>query len=308
MGPDGWHPAAMMDGVRTPMRGDLTPGTPQGPARPGDNHPPPMPEDLWHPRSSCDRRCHDQASGRSAGAVRQTVRALTALPLLLGTLCLALAGHVLLRRGGRGLRGWFRAFLRALGIRFTVHGQPPPPGRGSLLVCNHISWLDLVAVNAVVPARFVVKSELRSTPVVSVLARSRASIYLDRSRPKSLPATVAEVAEALRAGAPVGVFPEGTTWCGARGGSYRSAVFQAAIDAQVPVRPVVVRYRTVQREAATSAALVDSSLLQCVRRVLAERRLHLELHLLPEIPPGTAPDRRELAAQVQAAADAVRFE
>lgn len=284
-------------------------GAGTSPKAPGheDGHPPPPSKDLWYPESSCDRRCI-QEPGPTVGRLRQAVRLLAALAVLCGALLLALADYTVLGRGGRGLRGWFRMLLRALGVRLTLHGEWPrlARGRGTLLVCNHVSWLDIFAVNAAAPARFVVKSELRSWPVVATLARSRASIYLDRSRPKSLPQTVASVTEALKEGAVVGVFPEGTTWCGIRGGTYRPALLQAAIDAGAPIQPVVIRYRTNCDKPATSVAFLDTPLPQSVRRVLAERRLHLEVHLLAEIRPAASLDRRRLAARIQAAAEATR--
>jgi len=273
-----------------------------------DVHPPTPPQDLWRPISACNRRCLQEPSP-TAGRARRALRLAAGLVVMLGALVLALADHLLLRRGGRGLRLWFRAFLRALGIRLEVHGgEEVNRMRGTLLVSNHVSWLDLPAINAAVPSRFVVKSELRSWPFVATLAKSRNSIYLDRARPTTLPLTVADVTRALRAGGIVGVFPESTTWCGRAGGTYRPALLQAAIDAGAPVRPVVLRYRTSRADPATSVAFVDTSLANSLRNVVSERWLCVEVHVLPELVPLPGESRRELAARVRTAAENVRHE
>jgi diguanylate cyclase (GGDEF)-like protein/PAS domain S-box-containing protein len=107
-----------------------------------------------------------------------------------------------------------------------------------------------------------------------------------------------EVATALRTGATVAVFPEGTTWCGAAGGRYRPAFFQAAIDANAPVRPVVLRYRTLQGTPATDIAYVDT-LAGTLRRVLSARDIELHIDVLPAIHPRPGEDRRSLAARAQ---------
>jgi 1-acyl-sn-glycerol-3-phosphate acyltransferase len=138
------------------------------------------------------------------------------------------------------VRALARAALAALGVRVTVRGGTPRPG--SLLVANHVSWLDVVVLLAAAPARLVAKREVRGYPAVGALAAAAGTIFLDRSQPRHLPRLVAEVAAALRAGTSVAVFPEGTTYCGAVGGRWRPAMFQAAIDARVPVVPLRVAY------------------------------------------------------------------
>jgi len=111
---------------------------------------------------------------------------------------------------------------------------------------------------------------------------------------RGLPATVAATAAALRTGADVAVFPEGTTWCGAAGGPFRRAVFQAAVDAGAPVRPVAVVLRLPGGDRAVDAAFIgEQTLWDSLLRVLRLRALDCELTVLPALTPSR--DRRELA-------------
>jgi len=235
----------------------------------------------WQPRSACGPQC------RPAGAPR--VGAGVALPRLAGLLGVLLSALVLvplLRHAAA--RTVSRGILAALGIRLIWRGAAPRPG--TLLVANHVSWLDVVALSAVTPVRLVAKHDVRTWPVVGSLAALTGSIFVDRSRPKRLPGTVAEVAAALRAGRSVAVFPEGTTFCGAGRGRFRPALFQAAVDAGAPVVPVTIRYGSPD-----AAFIGDDTLWSSVRRVAGLRGLTVTLIGSPALRPEPGADRRSLA-------------
>jgi 1-acyl-sn-glycerol-3-phosphate acyltransferase len=210
-------------------------------------------------------------------------------------------------RRGRNLltRAIFRAVLLAMGVTLVVHGAIPGPGRGALVVNNHTSWLDIVAVNAVRPMRAVAKKDIASWPVLGWLVTAAGSVYVDRENIRALPGTVATLAEVLRGGAMVNVTPEGTTWCGLTHGRFRPALFQAAIDGGVPVLPVAVRFRQNGAPTTAPAFIGDETIVDSVLRTAALRRLVLEVHVLAEIAPGRAAGRRELAALAERAVDAV---
>ena len=169
------------------------------------------------------------------------------------------------------------------------------------MVNNHISWLDIVAINALRPMRALAKKEIAGWPVLGGLVRRGGSIFLDRERLTTLPATMASLADALRTGSLVSVTPEGTTWCGLASGRFTTATFQAAIDGGVPVRPIALRYRLADgRETSRPSFIGPESLIASLRRVAALRGLVLEIHICPEIAPGRAENRRELAALAEA--------
>ncbi|MBC7271855.1 MAG: 1-acyl-sn-glycerol-3-phosphate acyltransferase [Streptomyces sp.] len=259
---------------------------------------------VWLPGAPCTPRACVEPAQRGAAAVRAVLR-LTAVTVVL------LAGLVLLPVGRHVpaalVRHWSRTIVRAAGVRVRVHGPAAPAG-GVLLVANHISWLDIPLLAAVRPARMIAKTEIRQWPVAGALAARAGVVFIERDRLRALPHTVARLADALRAGAAVGVFPEGSTWCGRAQGTFRRAVFQAALDAGVPVQPVQLTYRLATGAASTAPAFVgDDSLLASVWRVAATRGLVAEVEVRPVIRPGTHPDRRSLARAAQPpSADASR--
>jgi 1-acyl-sn-glycerol-3-phosphate acyltransferase len=269
---------------------------------------------LWQPRSACGPHClPGPGQTPTVSRLRQAGR-LTALfgALLLGVLLVPVLP--LLPTAGRqaASRGWARSVLGALGISLRVRGRLPR--RRALLVANHISWLDILAMAAVAPARMLAKQEVRRWPLIGPLAAVSGTIFVNRTRPRALPGTVAKVATALRADRVVAVFPEGTTWCGKpraadecpAGGRFRPAMFQAAIDTGAPVVPLTVGYRTGPgRDDTTAAAFLgDDSLWASMRRVLAVRGLCVTVTAAPALHPEQTATRRGLA---QVAESAVRM-
>ncbi|SFD70053.1 1-acyl-sn-glycerol-3-phosphate acyltransferases [Actinopolyspora alba] len=243
--------------------------------------------DTWTPNSPCDTYClpHRGTLPR-ATFTRRLRRVLAVAVLLLYGVLLASAMPVLsesLRR--TAARTWFTGVLAALGVRLRVRGVPPPRAGedvGALVVSNHVSWLDVLALQAVCPMRLLAKAEVREWPLLGMLAVRAGTLFIDRNRPSGLPVAVGSVTEALRHGHVVGAFPEGTTRCGRASGRYRPAVFQAALDAGAPVRPVALRYELASGEPTTVAAFLgEDTLLGSLREVLAVRGLVVELIPLP---------------------------
>ncbi|MFI8890374.1 lysophospholipid acyltransferase family protein [Streptomyces paradoxus] len=252
---------------------------------------------AWLPTAPCTpHACVEAAAAVRARAVPRAVLRLGAVLLLL------LAGIALTPFGSRIppslIRRWCRWIVRAAGVRVRITGAAPPTG-GLLLVANHISWLDIPLLAAVRPARMLAKTEVRHWPVAGALAARGGTLFIDRDRLRALPDTVARIAGALREGAAVAAFPEGSTWCGRAQGTFRRAVFQAALDAGVPVQPVRIGYRLSGAATAVPAYVGEDTLLASLWRVVTARGLVAEVEVRDPVPPGGSPDRRALAHAAQ---------
>jgi 1-acyl-sn-glycerol-3-phosphate acyltransferase len=250
---------------------------------------------LWLPSSTCGPDCLP-AEGSVArvhpGVVLARTAGALALVLLAGA-ALCVLPLMSQQRRVSATRAFCRAVLRALGVRHSVTGRLPR--RGALVVANHVSWLDILVVLAHAPARLLAKHEVRRWPVVGAMAASCGTVFIDRTRPRTLPATVAEVSGALRAGGVVAVFPEGTTWCGRSSGPFRPAMFQAAIDAGAPVVPVTLRFQTRGTPTTVAAFVGDDTLLASFRRVVTTRGLEVALTAQPALHPAAQASRHALA-------------
>ncbi|MGY1884502.1 lysophospholipid acyltransferase family protein [Blastococcus sp. SYSU DS0753] len=188
--------------------------------------------------------------------------------------------------------------LTALGVRVEVVNPPRPwprPRTGHLVVSNHASWLDGLALLVAVRATPVVEAGERDRALVGRLARRLGVVVVEPERPQSVAAAAAEVAARLRRGESVTVRPEGAPSCSGPVLGFRPVFFQAAVDAGAAVCPVSIRYRTATAGPTGRHVCVGGSLGSSIRRVLATRDLVVEVHLLPALE-ATTHDRRALAA------------
>jgi 1-acyl-sn-glycerol-3-phosphate acyltransferase len=196
---------------------------------------------------------------------------------------------------------WSRALLHHLGITLVVRGTPRPGAK--LFVANHISWLDIVAINATAPARFVSKAEVRRWPLLHRLVSAADTLYLEREKRRDALRVVHQVAEALQAGHTVAVFPEGTTGTGHELLPFHANLLQAAIATEIPVQPIALRYS--DRRAAISAAVAyvgDTTLLQSLWWVACADGLRVTVTLI-EAQSTRHLDRRALAQRVRGLID-----
>jgi 1-acyl-sn-glycerol-3-phosphate acyltransferase len=193
----------------------------------------------------------------------------------------------------RQARRWSTGFLHLLGVRLAVQGLPRPGAK--LLVANHISWLDILAIDAVEPARFVSKAEVRRWPVFSGLASASGTLYLERERPRDALRVVHQMAEALQAGDTVAVFPEGTTGDGAELLPFHANLLQAAIATETPVQPVALRYFDAAQPISPAVLFLgETTLLQSVWWIACAQGLSVQVEILPARSVRQA-DRRRLA-------------
>lgn len=263
------------------------------------SHPGPAPGGGWMPTSPCGERC--LPLGADSGRVRVVCRGVALAAVLAVAVATAPVLAVLPPRSRAGwLRVACRAMLGALGIRVEISGGARRFGDGGVLVvANHLSWIEVLALAAVQPIRLIAKREVRNYPLIGRVIAATGALFIDRRGLRELPITVTGVAAALRSGDAVAVFPEGTTWCGAAAGPFRRAAFQAALDARVPVRPVAVSLRRGGEPAHEAAYVGAQDLLGSVTRVLRLPGLVCELTLLPTLPPHG--DRTALARRAAAA-------
>ena len=136
---------------------------------------------------------------------------------------------------------WAMQLLRIWGIDLEVRGQPVVSGP-ALLVSNHISWLDILVIHATRHCRFVSKSELRDWPVLGTLATGGGTLYIQRAQRKDAMRMVKDMAQSLRNGDVLGVFPEGTTGDGIGMLPFHANLIQSAIEADSPIQPMALQF------------------------------------------------------------------
>jgi 1-acyl-sn-glycerol-3-phosphate acyltransferase len=193
--------------------------------------------------------------------------------------------------------GWWSArMLEVLGVRWVSSGAPHV---GPVLyVANHISWLDILAINAVQPVRFVAKADVRHWPLLGWLVACGGTLFIERERKRDALRVVHQIAQALRDGEIVAVFPEGTTGAGHALLPFHANLLQAAISVDAPVQPIALRYSDPQHAVSPAVAYVgDTSLAQSMWWIACASGLKVSVDLL-DAQRTTHLDRRALAARL----------
>lgn len=180
-----------------------------------------------------------------------------ALHLVLGASAAMLPIGYIGRPGRRRRRS--ADLLRALGVR--LEAPPVRVAPGTLVVANHVSWLDALVLDALCPASFVAKDEIRRWPLLGWLLGRDGTIFLRRGFNRRLPEVVGDLRARLARGETIACFPEGTTSDGRRLLPFRPALFESAALGGTPVAVFALQYRDGAGRHSDAAAFIGGQSL-----------------------------------------------
>jgi 1-acyl-sn-glycerol-3-phosphate acyltransferase len=185
----------------------------------------------------------------------------------------------------RILQHWSAGLLAIFNVKVDVAADDALHGLcHGLIVTNHISWLDVFVLNAVVPMRFVAKSEVRRWPVIGWLCTRAQTLFLERGKARDAARMNVQLVELLQRGECLAIFPEGTTTDGAQVAHFHSSLLQPAIDAGAQVFPVAIRYLDEFGAHNTAAAYIDDmSFSTSMWNILSTPELHVRLFVTPPL-------------------------
>lgn len=222
---------------------------------------------------------------------------------MVGWFALIILPHLLLTLAGRRkvVPPLFLAGLGLIaGLRVRRAGSPVP-GR-LLLVANHVSWLDILALAASARAAFVAHGGLAGHTILKWLCVQNDTLFIARERRGTVGEQVQRIRGALDKRR-LAVFPEGTTGDGRSTGPFKSALFAAVEDSagsgEVAIQPVMLGYRA-PREIAWVGA--KSGLENALRILARTRPVHLDVHFLEPLAGVSLAGRKAMAL---AAAEAI---
>lgn len=202
------------------------------------------------------------------------------------------------------IRRWSQALLRICGV--TVHVHPKPGERSdmeasrALIVANHVSWLDIFVINAMDPCRFVAKADIRDWPLIGWLCERTGTIFISRGKLRDVRRIYQGLMQSLREGERVAFFPEGTTAAQGKLLPFHSNLFEAAIEAGVPIQPYALRYLTDDGAFHPAVDYVGSTtFFQSLLIILKAAPIAAHITVLAPIPLAKETHRRELAADAQ---------
>ncbi|HEY0930538.1 MAG TPA: lysophospholipid acyltransferase family protein [Gemmatimonas sp.] len=176
-----------------------------------------------------------------------------------------------------------RGILAVMGVRVSVRGAWPR--EATLVIANHLSWLDIVAVLARKRCTFVAKNDVRRWPLVGWLGDAVGVIWVDRHHKRDLLRAIPVLQDTLASGTSVLLFAEGTTTDGRALLPFKSGLVEGAVRAGVPVVPMAITASASSGDLHALCWIGDETLVANIPRVFALRDARMTLHVAPAIAP-----------------------
>lgn len=208
-------------------------------------------------------------------------------------------------------RVWSRILIALCGARVVASGIAIPSHLqrdgldrqtiGRLALANHVSWMDIFAINAVLPSRFIAKSEIGKWPLLGMLVSGGGTLYIERGRRHAVAAMNKTVREHLKLGETIVVFAEGTTTDGSELLPFHSNVIAPALEVGAAIWPVALRYTERGKRSSAAAFIGEMGLFTSLAQILVADQLIVEVAVLPPVSASDAANRHGVARAARAA-------
>lgn len=193
---------------------------------------------------------------------------------------------------GFGAMRWSIGINKILNLKIVVHGDIK--GKYGLVVSNHVSYLDILALASIFPLRFTPKNDLKSWPVIGWFIHLSRPIWVDRSSRQGSSNALNDFIFSLKNNIPVAVFPEGTTTDGKNGIlPFKSTPFESAIKSGCKIYPVLIKY--VEQKDQKLSWYGDMTFLSHVWLILGMKEIIAHIFVLDSISPND--DRKRLSTK-----------
>jgi 1-acyl-sn-glycerol-3-phosphate acyltransferase len=199
-------------------------------------------------------------------------------------------------RGQATISVWVKRLAKILGLQVRVASPPLPVP--TMVVANHVSWLDIIAIGSVHPAYFLAKDDVRRWPFIGSLLARAGTKFIRRNSASAVRECNKHLCHLLRIRHSVVVFPEGTTTDGANVGSFQSALFEVPRQAYCPVQPLAIRYSNQGKPDVIAPYIDDDIFIIHLWRILGRKFTCVELNFLP--PVSSREHRRQLSQKCHA--------
>ncbi|WP_332852993.1 lysophospholipid acyltransferase family protein [Duganella sp. S19_KUP01_CR8] len=197
------------------------------------------------------------------------------------------------KRNGH-IRRWSTRLLAMCNVTVEQSAGVPLLDR-AMVVANHVSWLDIFVIHSLHPSHFVAKAEIRAWPLAGWLAEKAGTVFISRGNRRDLRHIFKGLVHSLERGERVAFFPEGTTAAQGSLLPFHANLFEAAIDAKVPVQAIALSYREPSGASHPSVDFIgETTFAESIMLILDGPPVKARLTILPAIA-SIGAHRRELA-------------
>ena len=192
---------------------------------------------------------------------------------------------------------WSAGLLKALGVELPDDSAPFTSLPHGLIVANHISFIDIFVINALVPVTFVAKREVARWPLIGWLTARTDNLFIERGHRGAAHLTQQAMSATLSSGWRLVLFPEGTTTAGSGVLPFHAALLQSAVTSALPVICVALGYQDAAGRMTATPAYIDADTLwDCIWRIVTRDCVVAQVTVAAQLS-SAGSDRRQLAQQ-----------
>jgi len=198
--------------------------------------------------------------------------------------------------------------LKILGINVSVVNRPRDNKELEkvFVISNHLSYLDILIYASVFRSLYITSVEVQKMFFLGLMSRLGGSFFVERRSKTKLLLEIDRIAEVLKKGFTVTLFPEGTSSNGDTVFPFKGALFSAAEKANVPILPVCIQYQTINKQPITPSNrdlayyYGDIEFFPHLMKLFFVKRIEVKVEFLEKIAGGTL-ERKELVDSVYTA-------
>ncbi len=179
--------------------------------------------------------------------------------------------------GSDTIQKWMQKVCVIIGLKVRTSGDLFQES-ASLIVANHVSWLDIIALASTIKSTFISKSELRKWPIIGSLAGNSGTIFIKRNSRQELSMAINTISSVLNNGKSVILFPEGTTTNGKSVKKFKSSIFQSAINSNCNIQPITIQYIRNNKIDILAPYIDDNNFVLHLLKIMSQAQTIVSLH------------------------------
>lgn len=230
--------------------------------------------------------------------MRFTMLTLSTIIMLAATLIIAPFSRKPIQQTGR--KFWCYTLIKFSGAKLNIRGTKIDKEllTNTMIISNHISWLDTVVLLHLCFIRFIGKVEMLKWPLLNQVIRAGDTIFINRKNKREIPNINKTLATILASGATVGLYPEGTSGDGYQVAPFKAPLLEAALMAKSKILPVVISYRKENDLLATEVTFKKVGWFTTIFRTIGLKNLVINVTILPAVDSSQFPSRDALATHL----------
>ncbi len=194
--------------------------------------------------------------------------------------------------------------LKTLGIKVEHEGLENIERleKNALIISNHLSYIDILLISSTIPTAFVTSNDLKETKFLGRVAKLGGSFFVERRHQLSMRSEIDRIADELKRGLSITVFPEATTSDGSQIKPFKRSLFAAAQRAEIDILPICINYTHIDGEPVTAKNrdrifyYGDMTFFSHLKGMLKHRSIGAKLSVLKPVSAGDFDDSRDLMA------------